>query len=111
MNDDFNTPIALSVLFQLSHQINKTKSPNLAATLKYLGGILGFLQESPEIFLQSGLAVDDMDKINQLVNERLQARLNKDWAKADEIRQALLARGIELEDGPEGTHWRIVSSD
>lgn len=111
MNDDFNTPVALSVLFQLSHQINKTKSPTLAATLKHLGGILGFLQESPEIFLQSGLAVDDMDNINQLVNERLQARLNKDWARADEIRQALLARGIELEDGPEGTRWRIVSSD
>ena len=111
MNDDFNTPVALSVLFQLSHEINKTKSPQLAATLKHLSGILGFLQASPAVFVQSGLAVDDMDAINQLVEERLQARTNKDWAKADEIRTSLLVRGIELEDGPEGTSWRIATPD
>lgn len=108
MNDDFNTPIALSVLFQLSHEINKTKSAKLAATLKHLAGTLGLLQESAERFLQAGLASEDMDGIEKLVEERLQARVNKDWARADEIRKILLEQGIELEDGAEGTTWRRV---
>ena len=107
MNDDFNTPVALSVLFQLSHEVNKTKSPALAATLIHLAGTLGFLQESPEAFLQTGLAVDERDAINKLVEERLQARSTKDWARADEIRKTLLAQGIEVEDGAEGTTWRM----
>ena len=107
MNDDFNTPIALSVLFQLSHEINKTKSPKLAATLKHLAGTLGLLQESPEAFLQARVAVADVDAINKLVNERIQARLNKDWARADDIRKTLLEQGIEVEDGAEGTTWRM----
>ena len=107
MNDDFNTPVALSVLFQLSHEVNKTKSPALAATLIHLAGTLGFLQESPEAFLQTGLAVDERDAINKLVEERLQARSTKDWARADEIRKSLLAQGIEVEDGAEGTTWRM----
>jgi cysteinyl-tRNA synthetase len=111
MNDDFNTPVALSVLFQLSHEINKTKSPKLAATLKHLAGTLGLLQDAPEKFLQSGLATEDMSDVNKLVEERLQARAAKDWAKADEIRKTLLARGIELEDGAEGTTWRIVAPE
>ena len=108
MNDDFNTPVALSVLFQLSHEINKTKSPELAATLKQLAGTLGILQETPELFLQSGLAVDEMDTIAKLVEERFQARLSQDWAKADEIRKTLLEQGIEVEDGAEGTTWRMI---
>ena len=109
MNDDFNTPVALSVLFQLSHEINKTKSPTLAATLKHLAGTLGFLQESPEAFLQAGLAEEDMDAISQLIEERFQARLQKNWARADDIRKALLEQGIELEDAAEGTTWRRLS--
>ena len=111
MNDDFNTPVALSVLFQLSHEINKTKSPILAATLKHLASTLGFLQESPETFLQSGLAIGNVDTINKLVEERLQARTTKDWARADEIRKTLLEQGIEVEDGAEGTTWRVVVSE
>ncbi len=107
MNDDFNTPVALSVLFQLSHEINKTKSPQLAVTLKYLAGTLGFLQESPDTFLQAGFAVEDMDNINKLVDERFQARLQKNWTRADEIRNMLLEQGIEVEDGSEGTTWRM----
>ncbi len=106
MNDDFNTPIALSVLFQLSHEINKTKSPQLVATLKHLGAILGLLQDSPESFLQAGSL--DTDAITQLVNARLQARQQRDWAQADEIRRELLALGIEVEDGVEGSTWRVV---
>jgi cysteinyl-tRNA synthetase len=106
MNDDFNTPEALSVLFQLSHEINKTKSESLAVTLKYLAGTLGLLQESAESFLQAGLAEGDIALTTQLIEERLQARLKKDWGRADEIRDMLLERGIELEDGTEGTTWR-----
>ena len=109
MNDDFNTPVALSVLFQLSHEINKTKSPSLAATLKHLAGTLGILQEFPDSFLQSGLAVEGIDNINQLVEERFQARLRKEWARADEIRKMLLEQGVEVEDGAEGTTWRMVT--
>lgn len=110
MNDDFNTPVALSVLFQLSHEINKTKSPRLAQTLKHLAGTLGILQDSPAEFLQAGLANKEVDSeaINQLVNERNEARAKKDWARADEIRTTLLAQGIELEDGAEGTTWRSL---
>lgn len=108
MNDDFNTPVALSVLFQLSHEINKTKSSKLAATLKHLAGNLGFLQESPAEFLQSGS--EDIDAIAKLVEERFQARLKRDWAKADEMRKMLLEKGVEVEDGPEGSTWRIVQS-
>ncbi len=108
MNDDFNTPVALSVLFQLSHEVNKTKSPVLAATLKQLASTLGLLQEPPVSFLQAGMEQDDRDAITKLVEERLQARLNKDWARADDIRKTLLAAGIELEDGVDGTTWRNI---
>ena len=106
MNDDFNTPIALSVLFQLSRELNKSKSPQLAATLKKLGAILGLLQASPESFLQAGSI--DTDAITQLVAERFQARQQRDWARADDIRKQLLAQGIEVEDGAEGSTWRVV---
>ena len=109
MNDDFNTPVALSVLFQLSHEINKTKSATLAATLKYLGGTLGLLQSDPELFLQAGIELNEQDHINELIEKRLQARSNKDWAEADKIRDTLLAEGIELLDGPNGTTWRMVT--
>lgn len=109
MNDDFNTPEALAVLFQLSREINKTNCPVLAATLKHLAGILGFLQEDPTAFLQSGFATDDVSAIEHLIAERLQAKVDKDWNKADEIRNNLLGQGIELEDGLKGTTWRRVS--
>ena len=108
LNDDFNTPEALSVLFQLSHEINRTKSPKLAATLKHLAKTLGLLQESSASFLKAGLAIDEMDSIAKLIEERLQARLGRDWAKADEIRKTLLEQGIELEDGADGTTWRKI---
>ncbi|TAL58531.1 MAG: cysteine--tRNA ligase [Legionella sp.] len=108
MNDDFNTPIALAVLFEMSHELNKTNSPTLAATLKHLAGIMGFLQEDPEAFLQSGSEVDK-SHIEQLISERLQAKKEKNWARADQIRADLLAQGIELEDGAQGTTWRAVA--
>jgi cysteinyl-tRNA synthetase len=107
MNDDFNTPEALSVLFQLSHEINKTKSPKLVATLKHLADTLGLLQESPSDFLKAGLPAEEEAQINQLIAERLEARTQKDWARADEIRKTLLEQGIEIEDNAAGTSWRI----
>lgn len=108
MLDDFNTPIALSVLFDISHELNKTQLPILAHTLKYLGGILGLLQEPAHQFLQNRIFQDSTqeDKINTLIAERNQARSNQDWKRADDIRQQLLADGIELEDTKEGTVWR-----
>jgi cysteinyl-tRNA synthetase len=109
MNDDFNTPIALSVLFQLSRELNKKSAPILAATLKYLAGIMGLLQEEPSSFLQSGFAEDDKVDIEQSIADRIQARSDKNWALADKIRAELLSQGIELEDGAAGTTWRKVS--
>ena len=107
MNDDFNTPIALSVLFQLSHELNKTKSPQLAATLKHLASILGLLQADAESFLQGGQF--DADEITQLVNERFEARIQRNWTKADALRQQLKDMGIEVEDTAEGSIWRVIS--
>ncbi len=106
MNDDFNTPVALSVLFQLSHEVNKNANPVLAATLKHLAEVMGLLQSNASDFLQAGLADDDKAKIEQLITERLQARADRNWERADQIRAELLAQGIELEDGPKGTTWR-----
>jgi cysteinyl-tRNA synthetase len=106
MNDDINTPVALSILFSLSHELNRTGDVILAATLKKLGGVLGLLQDSPEVFLQSGLRDTDTETVENLINERLQARAEKNWQRADEIRATLLGLGIELEDGSSGTTWR-----
>jgi cysteinyl-tRNA synthetase len=108
MNDDFNTPVALSVLFQLSHEVNKNNSSVLAATLKYLAGLMGLLQEEAAAFLQAGFAEDDKEMIEKLIAERLQARADKNWSRADQIRAELLAQGIELEDGVNGTKWRKI---
>lgn len=106
MNDDFNTPIAFSVIFQLSHELNKTKSPKLAVTLRKICSILGFLQQIPDDFLKSGINSQETASIEKLVSEREEARLSRDWSKADELRTLLLSQGIELEDGPQGTTWR-----
>lgn len=108
MNDDFNTPVALSVLFQLSHEVNKTKSAALAFTLKTLAGILGLLQEPPTQFLQSGLSEEKIKEIEMLVNERTKARLEKNWTRADEIRNQLLQQNIEIEDAAEGSSWKTL---
>jgi len=106
MDDDFNTPEALAVLFQLSHEVNKTKSPQLAATLRQLSAVLGILQSEPEAFLKSGVTDDEVTRIESLIAARNQARSEKNWSKADELREQLSAMGIELEDGASGTTWR-----
>jgi cysteinyl-tRNA synthetase len=109
MDDDFNTPVALSVLFQLSHEINKNSTPVLAATLKHLAGIMGILQSDSADFLQAGFAEDDKAAIEQLIADRLQARADRNWERADQIRAELLEQGIELEDSAKGTTWRKVA--
>ncbi|KAA1184923.1 cysteine--tRNA ligase [Photorhabdus heterorhabditis] len=114
MNDDFNTPEAYSVLFDMAREINCLKSDDLsaanglAATLRKLAGILGLLEQEPEQFLHSSVQVDDEDiaKIEALIKQRNDARKNKDWALADSARDQLNEMGIELEDGPQGTSWR-----
>lgn len=115
MNDDFNTPEAYSVLFDLAREVNRLKSVDmnaangLAAVLRKLAKVLGLLEQEPEHFLQSGAKADDageVEKIESLIQQRNDARKNKDWAAADIARDALTAMGIVLEDGPQGTVWR-----
>jgi len=110
MNDDFNTPVALAEIFQLAHHVNVLREKNdpqsvkQAAVLKRLGNILGLLERNPEEFLQG--KQDNTSEIEQLIAQREQARVEKNWSKADEIRQQLLSMGIVLEDTPQGTIWR-----
>ncbi|WP_115720587.1 cysteine--tRNA ligase [Gallaecimonas mangrovi] len=112
MDDDFNTPEALVVLFDLARELNKAKqegradAPALAATLKQLGSLLGIVQSAPEDFLKGNDSDLDVAHIEGLIKQRNQARKDKDWAAADAARDALTALGITLEDGPQGTSWR-----
>ena len=107
MSDDFNTPEALSVLFKLAHAINKTPTLALKLTLMHLGGVLGLLKMNPKDFLQASRDNVDAVYVEEMIQRRKQARLDKNWALADELRDTLLAEGIDLLDGPEGTTWRI----
>jgi cysteinyl-tRNA synthetase len=107
MNDDFNTPRALSVLFDLSHELNRTGNASTAATLKYLGGILGILQSEPVAFLQLEGGEISREEIERLIAERIAARTSKEWNRADQIRDELLEKGVTLEDGEKGTTWRF----
>ncbi len=114
MNDDFNTPVAISVLFDLARELNKSKNDpdlvqSLANTLKYLGSILGILQDDPDKFLQGGASAESLSEteINQMIALRTQAKQDKNWPQADQIRDQLKAKGIILEDAPGGaTTWR-----
>ncbi|WP_067705355.1 cysteine--tRNA ligase [Erwinia sp. ErVv1] len=114
MDDDFNTPEAYSVLFDLAREVNRMKAENvaavdgLAATLRSLAGVLGLLAQDPELFLQSGAqdANDNSAEIDALVQMRINARKEKNWAQADVARDKLNELGIVLEDGPQGTSWR-----
>ena len=114
MDDDFNTPGALAVLFELAREINKLKTEDqrkanvLASRLKQLAGVLGLLEQDPEAFLQGNAADDEVSKIEALIKQRNDARATKDWAAADAARDALKAMGVVLEDGAGGTTWRKV---
>ncbi|OQW94315.1 MAG: cysteine--tRNA ligase [Beggiatoa sp. IS2] len=110
MENDFNTPQALAVLFDLANEINRLRSENLTQaaqlgkTLRQLGNILGLLTQDSNVFLQGKESVE----IEQWIAARNAARANRDWAEADRIRNSLKERGILLEDGAADTTWRKV---
>ncbi|MDP3246715.1 MAG: cysteine--tRNA ligase [Polaromonas sp.] len=108
MDDDFGTPEAMAVLFDLAGEVNKTRSPELAGLLKALGACLGLLQNDPAAFLQAGAGLDEA-AIQSLIEQRAAAKAGKNFAEADRIRQDLLARGIVLKDAPAGTTWEVGS--
>ncbi|CAG0952175.1 cysteinyl-tRNA synthetase [Methylophilaceae bacterium] len=134
MDDDFNTPEAMAVLFDLASEANRSKSAEVAGQLKALGNLMGLLEESPEAFLQgdvsdtglpgpathdtAGALVGDgaipagtathfsKEDINNLIASRLEAKKSRNFAEADRIRKELSDQGIILEDSPQGTTWR-----
>ena len=108
MNDDFGTVEAMAVLFELANEVNKSNDAQLAGCLKALAGIIGLLQREPTEFLQSGTASDGLSnaEIDALIEQRKQARADKNWAESDRIRDLLTAENIILEDGAGGTTWR-----
>jgi cysteinyl-tRNA synthetase len=107
MDEDFGTPEAVAVLFDLAGEVNRTKSSELAGLLKALGGVLGLLQQSPKAFLQKGSGGDAAQILIQ-IDLRADAKFKKDFAEADRIRRALLAQGIVLKDSPTGTTWEAA---
>ena len=113
MQDDFNTPEALATLFELVREINRVRAEDeaaaasLGALLRQLGDLIGILQSNAESYLRGGASANDGDaEIDALVAQRNEAKANKDWSTADEIRNKLQEMGIVLEDGPSGTTWR-----
>ena len=109
MDDDFNTPEAVAVLFDLANEVNRAHSTALARQLRALGRLLGLLGRESEAFLRAGAGLGEEisdARIGALIAERNEARRAKNFRRADEIRNELLRKGIALEDGPQGTTWR-----
>jgi cysteinyl-tRNA synthetase len=113
MNDDFNTPEAIAVLFEIANHVNRARdegnneeASRLAAILKKLSNVLGLLEADPDSYLQGGADAGDNDRVEALIQQRLEARAARNWAEADRIRDELHAMGIELEDKDGKTSWR-----
>ncbi|OIR11374.1 cysteine--tRNA ligase [mine drainage metagenome] len=108
MDDDFNTPEAMAVLFDLANEVNRSQSAQMATQLRALGGVLGLLQRDALEFLQGGASEGGLEDaaINAQIEARIAAKKAKNFAEADRIRKELLEAGIVLEDTPQGTTWR-----
>jgi cysteinyl-tRNA synthetase len=111
MDNDFATPEAVAVLFDLAAEVNRTRDAAKAVLLRSLGGVLGLLQDDPRAWLQGGAGGDAAQgaEIDALIAARAQAKREKNFAEADRIRQDLLARGIVLKDSPTGTTWEVAA--
>ncbi|NDC60718.1 MAG: cysteine--tRNA ligase [Betaproteobacteria bacterium] len=105
MDEDFGTPEAIAVLFELASEINRQPDALLSGLLKGLGGVLGLLQQDPQRFLQAGAAGVDEDRIQAHIHARAAAKAAKNYAEADRIRNDLLSQGIVLKDSAQGTLW------
>jgi cysteinyl-tRNA synthetase len=109
MDDDFNTPAAMAVLFELASEVHRTRDPSLAGQLKALAGVIGLLQQAPRAYLQAGIgsaqAGLDAASIEQRIQDRAAAKKARDFAAADAIRAELASQGVELKDTPQGTTW------
>lgn len=115
MDDDFNSPEAVATLFEMAREVNRLRDSDpstaaaLAARMKVLGGLLGLLQLEPDAFLQAGATGKvDAAEVEGLIQARLTARAEKNWAESDRIRDQLTAMGVVLEDGKGGTTWRLA---
>jgi len=108
MDNDFATPEAVAVLFELAAEVNRSKSAQVAGLLKALGGCLGILQGDPKLFLRAGTQLDE-STITGLIELRAAAKKARNFAEADRIRDDLLAQGVVLKDSPTGTTWEAAS--
>ena len=107
MDEDFGTPEAVAVLFDLASEVNRSRSDELGGLLKALGACIGLLQGDAGAFLQAGAGLDEAT-IGDLIAQRAAAKATRNFAEADRIRKQLAAQGIVLKDSASGTTWEVV---